>query len=450
MFSWNSLSCRVLMIAVASTVVVYPCLVRADAWPERAGYRPGTHRVYLESGLQEDLLHGNLQSWTGLISRTRFRGGHEVINGHTATLVEVYDGPHGPGYFKFDDDGNCYVIAYGDPDLYEWHEYYVDPKLILPAAFEDGETVEFEGTCRGRREDPLGGYQPWIGRYGGEIAKIGEESVTTPLGTFQAEVLEIRESCWNEPETEVISRTESTSTTTLWISGEMGLCKVACVSEVRTDMDKDGEWEAYDQTTCVKQVIGRSAPPGELFRTRAHVPEYPSNGGLTRQAVLDALDAVADGSESAMLGSEHRHGRAGFLAGISQFENAGVRALIAALRADGADEDQAFLRVELEYDEILLAEAGVREGDLAPYWWDDSAEQWVLVGTTTTGEKGAGQLAAMNEHRGLVGYYGIDIDANVVWMNVNHGSHYGLMTVPEPASLSLLGCCIPVLRRRRS
>jgi len=99
-----------------------------------------------------------------------------------------------------------------------------------------------------------------------------------------------------------------------------------------------------------------------------------------------------------------------------------------------------------------LALLGVDEGTLRPYWWDGS--EWVLGGTTLTGEQGEGVFAGINVDRALygIGYCGLNTVDDYVWSHINHASDYGVggftPPIPEPAGLGLVGLAALALRRR--
>ena len=89
----------------------------------------------------------------------------------------------------------------------------------------------------------------------------------------------------------------------------------------------------------------------------------------------------------------------------------------------------------------------IAEESLRPYWWDESAETWIVGGTTPEGTHGESFFAGIDSNpdgfgRGFVGLNTVE---NYLWANINHASIYGAggVAVPEPSTLaSLLGLCL--------
>jgi hypothetical protein len=100
------------------------------------------------------------------------------------------------------------------------------------------------------------------------------------------------------------------------------------------------------------------------------------------------------------------------------------------------------------YDPSELTAKGIlSEENLRPYWWDDASWAAGYSGTFYTGTP-----------QGGLGDYGVDLDDNYVWVNVNHASTWGLfgllnpgVPIPEPGTVAALGLAtlsVSLLRRR--
>ena len=156
-----------------------------------------------------------------------------------------------------------------------------------------------------------------------------------------------------------------------------------------------------------------------------------------------AVSPVYDPSGSMGLGVSGLNG-VRLLGGTASLDAAEVDAAVAA-SPDG------FITLTMYYLEDELADLGIPEDTLRPYWLHDGV--WVLGGTTTAGGEGVGQFAGVNVDPGAfgVGTFGLNTVDNSIWNHVTHASTYGAAGVPEPATLAILaaGALLITLRRKR-
>ncbi len=377
---------------------------------------------------------------------------------HRATLASVEPGyslpDNGSSYYIVNTDG-VFIVSDNNPNLGQWYEYYTDPKPFLPSApIDPANPLHFSGNWRGQWDIPQqfgGGYEPWTGTWAVDYFNDGVETITTPLGTFNAVHFREIETTTKTPLSNPNHFNTSTNRSDFWIADGMHILRVADQYYYESDFNGDS---VIDYSETENNVLTALSFTGQTITMPAPMlapPAYNSAGGATQQAVTDALDAVNVTTRTSPLGDPvHQGGGIGFVSEIVQLDDTAVADFIAALQADGASAAEAFLRVELPYDEASLASFGINESDIAPYWWDEDIDQWLLVGTTTAGTRGAGALATLPQHEGLVGYYGVDTVNDLVWMNVNHASIYGVLT-PEPATAAVLSlsALVMVNRRRR-
>lgn len=84
-------------------------------------------------------------------------------------------------------------------------------------------------------------------------------------------------------------------------------------------------------------------------------------------------------------------------------------------------------------------------------WWDETNGRWVYGGTQSDGDPGEGVNVGVSAPTQVTGDYGVFVDGDtwVFWTNTTHASDFGLLLVPEPASLILAAMGAVVILRRR-
>lgn len=137
--------------------------------------------TFLESGSWADS-DGNSGSYGPLEVQYKFsRIDYQIID-HRASL----QGSN--GWYLMETANGYYTVAdKGDPNNNQSYRYYIDPQPFLTKDVREvGQAMHVSGQWRGQLAFPGSGYLPWTGTWDSTVTNLGPESVTTPLGTFQA------------------------------------------------------------------------------------------------------------------------------------------------------------------------------------------------------------------------------------------------------------------------
>ena len=141
-------------------------------------------------------------------------------------------------------------------------------------------------------------------------------------------------------------------------------------------------------------------------------------------------------------------GRGGLPPGLTPFKGT-----IEVSSFDLGGNDYATL--QWAYDEIDLSLLRISEETLRLYWYDEANNMWVEAGEASNNTPNGGQFVLGGPTTNL-GDWGLDIDNNFAWANIDHASEYALVGlslnfVPEPTSTALLalGGLAVMMRRRR-
>ncbi len=206
----------------------------------------------------------------------------------------------------------------------------------------------------------------------------------------------------------------------------------------------DAWWFDYSaaQWHPITKLTGRQAVPAEISDTGLIA-------GSIRHHRAEPL-ALARG------GGRVTHRPTGFLdhgfttAGLP----AGARALDQIVELDDLAlvpdaQDRPMASLVLAYNEPELLDKGLDESTLRLYWYDPTAQAWALAGRTSNLDPDSGRFVA-GPPTDLLGDWGVDVERNRVWANIDHASTYAVGGVPEPTTLPLFAlAALTTLRRRR-
>jgi T5SS/PEP-CTERM-associated repeat protein len=246
----------------------------------------------------------------------------------------------------------------------------------------------------------------------------------------------------------------------------------AAVGKVRLDdlVDNQPGWGGAESLYVINLAVGAGSRLDlngiDLYYLNATVdPGGEVIGGTITRVDVPGSEAVPEDPSTGLpvsvsitehTGTGYGYGTAGIVGEGSfaplstTFElDAGEMDAVIAASAEG------YVTLKLFYDEDELAAIVMNEQAVRPYWWDETAGQWLLGGTDTNGDPGESVFAGVNvdiDSYG-VGYCGLDTTDNFAWVNATHASVYGLVgqqeVIPEPATLSLLALGGMALVRRR-
>jgi hypothetical protein len=170
--------------------------------------------------------------------------------------------------------------------------------------------------------------------------------------------------------------------------------------------------------------------------------DYAGGGytGLTMQTVtvveLDGLGAV-DAAVGGTCDSEYSGDGFATIGDTTGLSGAALETTMLVENFDGGSDDWATLI--LNYSDAELANAGITdESSLRMYWWN--TDHWAFEGLGD---------AVIGDPTGELYDFGVNVDENYAWINIDHASIWTVAQVPEPATMSLLGLGAMFLIRRK-
>ena len=145
-------------------------------------------------------------------------------------------------------------ISEGDPAVDAVYRYYTDPQpwLYLTAPLDPGASLGFAGLRRGQWAVPGGGFEAWSGTWSANYLHLGRETVTTPLGIFDALKLQVRSV--STVDTRALfpkAKGRATWDELRWFAPGFGYVKIEGSGLDETDFDGDGivdRWQRESQT----------------------------------------------------------------------------------------------------------------------------------------------------------------------------------------------------------
>jgi hypothetical protein len=191
----------------------------------------------------------------------------------------------------------------------------------------------------------------------------------------------------------------------------------------------------YDDTTTDTIILQDTWVPGTNTMTWGGAYSGMDQFAVTVVQLdgVGAVDSVKGGS------CEMAYDNDGFSAvgSVAGLDGSAVATTMDVDNFDGGADGWATLK--FFYSDEELATAGIAdESELQMYWLDDST--WTFDGTGD---------AILGAPSGGLGAFGVDVDENYAWINVDHASTWTIAAVPEPATMILLGLGSTMLLKRR-
>lgn len=208
----------------------------------------GTTWAFLESGSFQDSSGNSGQHGPERLEISFASIDYQIID-HRASLLG------NTGWYLTETANGYYRVAdKGDPNLNQQYRYYTDPKPFMTKdLLEVGQSLQASGNRRGQWSDPFnGGYEAWSGSWEITRTNLGVESVSTPLGTFDAiKFREVSHSTTRTPATRPLNVGHASWTEYAWLVENLGIVKVMGSGLDESDYNGDGvidRW-VYEELT---------------------------------------------------------------------------------------------------------------------------------------------------------------------------------------------------------
>ena len=217
-----------------------------------------------------------------------------------------------------------------------------------------------------------------------------------------------------------------------WTSTELN----SGATNVRRSLEQTALTNIYDWTP----VSGSSGSNGNRQNRPFVLDDSWVSPDIDLSGATAQLEYLWDGDQG--------KGRGGLPPGLTPFKGT-----IEVSSFDLGGNDYATL--QWAYDEIDLSLLRISEETLRLFWYDEANNMWIEAGEASNNTPNGGQFVLGGPTTNL-GDWGLDIENNFAWANIDHASEYALVglsltAVPEPTSTALLalGGLAVMMRRRR-
>lgn len=197
---------------------------------------------FLESGRIQDS-DGRNETWGPLRLDIRIEAVDVQVLDHRADWRLVDNDSRFSGTYLDETAAGLMRVSEGHPATDVQYRYYTDaqPWIYLTQPLNVGDSLSFAGQRRGQWPVPGGGTETWSGGWTLTLTHMGSESVTTPLGSFDALML------WRRSTSTIDSRSSLPNVTedafwdeTLWFVPGTGMVKMQGSGRIDQDFNGDG------------------------------------------------------------------------------------------------------------------------------------------------------------------------------------------------------------------